>query len=75
MSKTNCERARSQFQIIETQIEVTEVIQIAFAERTAVFRHQLFCQGLNQTSIILSTGFPMLLFFHDPPPDVPIASR
>lgn len=59
-------------QIIETQIELAEILQITLAESVAVFRYQLFSQRLYQPCAILSTDFPMLFFFHYPLPDVPI---
>ena len=60
-------------QIIETQIKLTEVVQVTFAECIAVFRRQLFCQCFNQPDAILRTDFSMLLLLHYPPPDMPIS--
>ena len=62
-------------QIIETQIKLAKVIQIAFAECATVFRHQLFCQCFNQPSTILRTSFSMLFFFHYSSPNVPIGKN
>ena len=59
-------------QIIETQIKMTEVVQIPLIERIAVFKHQPLCQCLNQPGTVLGTDFAMLFFLHDTPPDVPI---
>ena len=38
-------------QIIETQIKLAKVIQIAFAECATVFRHQLFCGSLKMRRV------------------------
>lgn len=59
-------------QIIETQIKLTEVIQIPLIERIAVFKRQSLCQCFNQPGTVLGTDFAMLFFLHDTPPDVPI---
>ena len=62
-------------QIAETQIELSEIVEVALAECTAVFGSELLGKSLDEPHAVLRTGFAVLLFLHDAPPDVSIGEH